>query len=308
VLVVKERWLNGVSTPGSVALRQSEEYEFKLVLRGRREGQYHAHPMVAVQGVGPLLGPGAWVQIRGGGPFENLLTLWNGKTINLETYALPRIAAWHAVVFVLGAAWLGYWIAQPMLRRSLGVARGAEGELMTRRDLRVSAVLGVLTTLVILVGILTTLAAYPHGIPHQVIKVDIPARPQPERIVGVNRGIAKYTPATRTLTLQVEVTNTGDEPLRLRQFVTSDVSFLNTAIVPKAEHLLVEETGDGVKPGETKVLTLTMADPVWHEKRLVDLRQPQLRFGGVLIFEGSQGARSLSPVNAQLRPHFKLAE
>jgi hypothetical protein len=51
-----------------------------------------------------------------------------------------------------------------------------------------------------------------------------------------------------------------------------------------------------------------MVDPVWDEKRLVDLRQPQLRFGGVLIFEGAQGTWSLFPVNAQLRPHFKLAE
>ena len=37
VMLVQEHWINGVFTPGSVALRQGEEYEFKLVLRGRWE-------------------------------------------------------------------------------------------------------------------------------------------------------------------------------------------------------------------------------------------------------------------------------
>ena len=52
VMLVQERWLNGVFTPGSVTLRQGEEYDFKLILQGRREGRYHVHPMVAVQGSG----------------------------------------------------------------------------------------------------------------------------------------------------------------------------------------------------------------------------------------------------------------
>src|SRR5262245_56258247 len=134
VLLVQERWINGVFTPGSVTLRQGEEYDFKLVLQGRREGRYHVHPMVAVQGVGPLVGPGAWITIAGGSAVANPLTLPNGETVNLETFTLPRIALWHGLALALGLTWLLYWIAQPILRRSLSVASGVEEQLITRRD------------------------------------------------------------------------------------------------------------------------------------------------------------------------------
>ncbi len=91
VMLVQERWINGVFTPGSVTLRQGEEYDFKLILQGRREGRYHVHPMVAVQGVGPLLGPGVWITIAGGGAVANPLMLRNGETINLETGLAPLL-------------------------------------------------------------------------------------------------------------------------------------------------------------------------------------------------------------------------
>jgi methane/ammonia monooxygenase subunit B len=233
VMLVQERWINGVFTPGSVALRQGEEYEFKLVLRGRREGRYHVHPMVAVQGVGPLLGPGAWIAVTGGGAFENPLTLWNGETIDLETFTLPRIAIWHVIVVALGLAWLMYWVAQPILRRSLGVASGAEDSLITRRDRRVSIALGVLTGVAIVVGVLTTKASYPHTIPHQVIKVEIPTGPQPASLVKIKREAVRYDPVAHTLTLEVEVTNTDEKPAVLRQFVTAMLTFMNKDLGPQ---------------------------------------------------------------------------
>jgi methane/ammonia monooxygenase subunit B len=310
VMLVKERWLNGVFTPGSVSLRQGEEYEFKLVLRARREGRYHVHPMVAVQGVGPLLGPGGWVGIgAAGAAFTNPLALWDGRTVDLETYGLPRIVTWHAIAFALGAAWVLYWLAQPILRRSLWVASGAEDKLITRRDLRVSAALGIATAVAILAGTLTTHAAYRHTIPHQVVRVDVPPRPQPAPSIEIRREVARYThnPVARTLTLEVQVTNRGDKPARLRQFVTSMVSFVNREVAPDAEHLLVVEPGAVVNPGETKVLKLRMTDPVWEQQRLIDMTQPQLRFGGVLIFETPAGARSLAGVDAPLQPYFRTA-
>ncbi|MGH8069203.1 MAG: bacterial ammonia monooxygenase, subunit AmoB [Candidatus Entotheonellia bacterium] len=307
VMLVQERWINGVFTPGSVALRQGEEYEFKLVLRGRREGRYHVHPMVAVQGVGPLLGPGAWIAIAGGGSFENPLTLWNGETIDLETFTLSRIAIWHVIVVALGLAWLMYWIAQPILRRSRWVASGAGERLITRRDRRVSIVLGVLTGTAIVVGVLTTKASYPHTIPHQVIKVEIPTGPQPASFVKSKREAVRYDPVARTLTLEVEVTNTDEKPAILRQFVTSMLTFMNKDLVPQGEHLLVLDPPGPVNPGETKLLRLLMTDQIWEQQRLVDLSQPQLRFGGVLIFESSAGGRSVTAIDAPLHPYFGSA-
>ncbi|MBI3628696.1 MAG: hypothetical protein HY217_03780, partial [Candidatus Rokubacteria bacterium] len=51
------------------------------------------------------------------------------RTVDLETYGLPRIVTWHAIAFALGAAWVLYWLAQPILRRSLWVASGAKDKL-----------------------------------------------------------------------------------------------------------------------------------------------------------------------------------
>jgi len=307
VLLVQERWINGVFTPGSVAIRQGEEYDFKLVLRGRREGRYHVHPMVAVQGVGPLLGPGAWITINGGGAVANPLTLYNGATINLETFALQRIALWHGLALALGLAWLLYWIAQPILRRSLWVTSGAEEQLITRRDCWVASVLGVLTGAAILVGFLTTKAAYPHTIPHQVIKVDIPTGPQPASFIQLKCPEVRYNPVTRTLTLAGEVTNTDAQPALLKRFVTSMLTFTNIDLVSQGEHLLVLDPPGVVNPGETKRLTLVMTDPIWEQQRLVDLGQPQLRFGGVLIFEGAAGGQSVTAIDAPLHPYFRPA-
>jgi hypothetical protein len=50
-----------------------------------------------------------------------------------------------------------------------------------------------------------------------------------------------------------------------------------------------------------------MTDPVWEQQRLIDMTQPQLRFGGVLIFETPAGARSLAAVDAPLQPYFRTA-
>jgi methane/ammonia monooxygenase subunit B len=307
VMLVQERWINGVFTPGSVTLRQGEEYDFKLILQGRREGRYHVHPMVAVQGVGPLLGPGVWITIAGGGAVANPLMLRNGETINLETFALPRIALWHGLALVLGLAWLLYWIAQPILRRSLWVASGAEDQIMTRRDRWVASVLGVLTGVAILVGFLTTRASYPYTIPHQVIKVDIPSGPQPASFMQIKRAEVHYNPVTRTLTLAGEVTNTDAQPALLKQFVTSMLTFRNADLVPRGEHLLVLDPPGAVNPGETKRLTLMMTDPIWEQQRLVDLSQPQLRFGGVLIFESATGDQSVTAIDAPLHPYFRSA-
>jgi Monooxygenase subunit B protein len=116
----------------------------------------------------------------------------------------------------LGLAWLMYWVAQPILRRSLLVASGAEESLITRRDRRVSIVLGVLTGMAIGIGVLTTKASYPHTIPHQVIKVEIPTGPQPANFVKIKREAVRYDPDARTLTLEAEVTNTDEKPAILR--------------------------------------------------------------------------------------------
>ena len=112
---------------------------------------------------------------------------------------------------------------------------------------------------------------------------------------------------TRTLTLAGEVTNTDAQPALLKQFVTSMLTFRNADLVPRGEHLLVLDPPGAVNPGETKRLTLMMTDPIWEQQRLVDLSQPQLRFGGVLIFESATGDQSVTAIDAPLHPYFRSA-
>jgi hypothetical protein len=96
-------------------------------------------------------------------------------------------------------------------------------------------------------------------------------------------------------------------PALLKQFITSMPTFKNVELVPRGEHLLVLDPPGAINPGETKPLKIVMTDPVWEQQRLVDLRQPQLRFGGVLIFESTTGTRSVTAIDAPLHPYFRLA-
>jgi hypothetical protein len=85
------------------------------------------------------------------------------------------------------------------------------------------------------------------------------------------------------------------------------LTFMNTDLVSQGEHLLVLDPPGAINPGETKHLTLMMTDPSWEQQRLVDLNQPQLRFGGVLIFESVAGDRSVTAIDAPLHPYFRSA-
>src|SRR5262249_37165958 len=123
----------------------------------------------------------------------------------------------------------------------------------------------------------------------------------------IKRAEVRYNPVTRTLTLEGEVTNTDTQPTLLKQSVTSMLTFINTDLVPRGEHLLVLDPPGAVNPGETKRLKLVMTDPIWEQQRLVDLSQPQLRFGGVLICESAAGGRSVTAIDAPLHPYFKSA-
>jgi hypothetical protein len=123
----------------------------------------------------------------------------------------------------------------------------------------------------------------------------------------MKRAEVRYNPVTRTLSLEGEVTNTNAQPALLKQFVTSMLTFRNMDLVPRGEHLLVLDPPGAVKPGETKRLKLVMTDPIWEQQRLVDLNQPQLRFGGVLIFESAAGGRSVTAIDAPLHPYFRPA-
>jgi len=169
----------------TVSLELGRDYEFKLVLQGRYPGSYHLHPMVNVQGGGPLVGPGQWVTVTGdASSFSNPVTTLTGQTIDLETYGLSRVVAWHLMTIVLAVAWLGFWLLpRPFLGRLLMVEQGAEKELISVRDRQVGWAFLLAAVLLVAGGYYTTQAAYPVTIPLQTARVRIPPLAQAPPVV-----------------------------------------------------------------------------------------------------------------------------
>src|SRR5215510_11806200 len=154
-LIRKATYLNGVPLVTTVSLELGRDYEFTLVLQGRAPGRYHLHPMINVQGGGPLVGPGQWVTLT-------------GDTIDLETYGLQRVVGWHLMTIVLAVAWLGFWLVpRPFLGRLLVVEQGAEEELISTRDRQVGCSFLLVAVLLVVGGYYTTQTAYPVTVPLQ---------------------------------------------------------------------------------------------------------------------------------------------
>ena len=79
---------------------------------GRRPGRWHVHPSFAVKGAGTVLGPGQWINVeRKSGGFTSPVTLYNGKTINMENYGLNMVWIFQILGFLLGMVWMLYWTA-----------------------------------------------------------------------------------------------------------------------------------------------------------------------------------------------------
>ena len=57
--------VNGINGASSMSLALGQDYEYRIVLRGRIPGRYHVHPMLDVRDTGPILGPGKWVSVTG---------------------------------------------------------------------------------------------------------------------------------------------------------------------------------------------------------------------------------------------------
>jgi methane/ammonia monooxygenase subunit B len=75
VFVRKESYVGGHLVPRSFKLELGKTYDFRVVLRARRPGDWHVHTMMSVQGGGPIIGPGKWITIEGSmSDFRNPVT------------------------------------------------------------------------------------------------------------------------------------------------------------------------------------------------------------------------------------------
>lgn len=299
-LIRKAAYLNGVAVVSTVSLALGRDYEFKIVMQGRNPGSFHLHPMINVEGGGPIVGPGTWVTVEGDrATFTNPVTTLTGETIDLETYALGRVVGWHLITILLAVAWLGYWLARPFLGRLLLVEGGApEEELVSERDRRVGLAFLVVAVLLVVGGYYATNAAYPVTVPLQSGRVDVKPLPEAPRDVEATVQRATYAVTTRTFTMDLQVTNTSNRPFQLGEMATANVRFLHPTLFPQAEHRLMVEPAGPINPGESKTIRATAADAVWETEHLTMEYDPENRFAALLMFFDAEGSRRVIAVGA----------
>jgi len=313
VVMLKERTINGVSAPSRIDIQKGRIYEFSMTVAGRRTGRWHVHPSFSVKGAGTLLGPGQWITVQENPDgFTNDVKLVGGGTINLENYQLTFTWIWLVITFLIGLAWMIYWTVPKRTVTNLAVTSqiplntdGMAYGLITKKDHRNMNWFAIGTALLLVAGWLYQANAFPTKMPLQVIQF---APPQPAiaeeavfaKAAGAN---AQYDSATKTMTMEVDVTNSGSAPMELKEFTAAYLKF--TTGTTAGPGVLVAAPQATVDPGATTKLTLTMKDPVWEEELLVPIGESQLLVTGIMVFENTEGKRNLTEVEANLQPRFE---
>ena len=328
-----ERTVNGVSTPGRIEVDRGNFYSFEMKLMGRRPGRWHVHPSFAVKGAGTVLGPGQWINVeRTEGGFTSPVTLYNGKTINMENYGLNMVWIFQILGFILGMIWILYWTAgkrnpdgspkswmggkrtvtNPAVTLSIplnddGVAVG----LNTKRDHRAINIMLVVTTIFLLVGWVYQASAYPVKIPQQVVQFAPPetALDSAPQLAKVNPTTADYEPDSRALTMELEITNISDSPITIAEYTTSTLTFIpqgGSATAPAAYQQTMQVAPSGaIQPGQTQKVTFKIDGNALVEEHLVPTSESQLTMAGLVVFKDSTGKESSVEIEEPLRPRFK---
>jgi len=310
-------WIGGQLVPRSVSLELGDTYEFKVLLKARRPGDWHVHTMMNVEGGGPIIGPGKWVTITGTmGDFVNPLTTLTGQTIDLETYALDNVYFWHALWYSFGLAWLIFWIKRPMfIPRHIAVTSGKADTLISATDKKVAIGFAVATLGILMYSMGATNEEYPITTPLQAgLMRGIKPIEMPEATVSVKVEDATYRVPGRAMQMTLTITNNGDSAVRLGEFNTASVRFLDADVLEDesgypddilAEEGLTVSDNSPIAPGESRTVEVTASDAAWEVYRLADLiYDPDSRFAGLLFFFDEDGNRQMTMVDAPLIPSF----
>lgn len=310
-------WIGGKLVPRSVSLELGETYEFKVLLKARRPGDWHVHTMMNVEGGGPIIGPGKWTTITGSmKSFTNPITTLTGDTVDLEKYNLENTYFWHTLWFGIGLAWMVYWMQKPMfIPRIIAVDGGKGDALITGTDRAVGMAFAVGTVAIVAMSMASTNAKYPVTTPLQagLLRGMIPLE-MPAQTINVKVEDATYRVPGRAMQMTLVVTNNGDEPVRLAEFNTAGVRFLDPKVwedetnypddLLASEGLTVSDNSP-LAPGEKRTIEVTASDAAWEVYRLADLiYDPDSRFAGLLFFANEAGSRQMVTVDAPLIPSF----
>jgi len=310
-------WIGGQLVPRSVALELGETYDFKVLLKARRPGDWHVHPMMSVKGGGPIIGPGKWTTITGSmKDFVDPVTTLTGETINLETYNIDNVYFWHALWYAIGLAWMVYWVRRPQfVPRSIAIESGKANTLISATDRKVGMIFTAGTIALVAITMGTTNEKYPVTTPLQAgVLRNIKSINVPAPTVSVKVEDATYRVPGRAMQMTLKITNNGDSSVRLGEFTTASVRFLDPAVVEDTtgypDDLLAEEgltvsDNSPLAPGQTRTIQVTASDAAWEVYRLADLiYDPDSRFAGLLFFFDASGKRQIVQVDAPLIPVF----
>jgi methane/ammonia monooxygenase subunit B len=273
--------------------------------------------MMNVKGGGPIIGPGKWVTITGSmGSFVNPITTLTGQTIDLETYNLGNTYFWHALWYGLGLLWVAYWARKPIfVPRLIAVEAGKADSLITAGDKKVALGFGVGVLAIVAMTMASTNEKFPITTPLQAgLLRGIKAIDMPVPTIGVKIEDATYRVPGRAMQMTMTVTNNGDSAIRLGEFNTAGVRFLDAAVAKDEsgypDDLLAEEgltvsDNSPLAPGQSRTIQVTASDAAWEVYRLADLiYDPDSRFAGLLFFYDEAGNRQLVTIDAPLIPTF----
>ncbi len=310
-------WIGGQLVPRSVSLELGETYEFKVLLKARRPGDWHVHTMLNVKGGGPIIGPGKWVTITGSmSNFVNPITTLTGETIDLETYNLSNTYFWHGLWYGIGLLWVAYWARKPMfVPRLIAVEAGKADSLISGTDKKVALGFAVGTIAIVAMSMASTNEKFPITTPLQAgLLRGIKSIEMPVPTVAVKIEDATYRVPGRAMQMTMTITNNGDSPIRLGEFNTAGVRFLDAAVAQDEtgypDDLLAEEgltvsDNSAIAPGQSRTVQVTASDAAWEVYRLADLiYDPDSRFAGLLFFYDAAGNRQMVTIDAPLIPTF----
>jgi len=317
VFIRKESYVGGQLVPRSVRLEIGKTYDFKVVLKARRPGDWHVHTMMNVQGGGPIIGPGKWITIEGSmADFKNPLTTLTGATIDLENYNLENTYFWHAFWYAFGLAWMLYWVRRPVfLPRFLMVNAGRADELVSGGDKKVGMAFAAATVLIVIFAMSSANSKYPITIPLQAGTMrGIKANADEKSTVSVKVEDATYRVPGRAMRMKLTIKNNGNSAVRLGEFYTASVRFLDSEVFRDTtgypEDLLAEDglsvsDNSAIAPGETRTVEVQASDAAWEVYRLADIiYDPDSRFAGLLFFFDAAGNRTITQIDAPLIPSF----
>jgi len=316
VFLMKDRVVNGQAAPDSFYVQKGSVYNFSLTIVGRVPGRYHVHPSFAVRGSGSLIGPGQWITVKKNpAGFSNPVTLYNGKTVNLENFGLAwPVNGFSVLTFIVGLVWLLYWIVpKPTVSRLAITSQLAVNDdggeavgLITRKDHRAMNYIVLAAALLLIGGWIYEARAFPVKIPLQVDRFAIQGAAQPPAFATASMSKVTYDTATQTLTMSVQVANQGGTPAQVKDLHMANLRFANPAVSQGGDGQVTVEPAGQIAPRQTQTLTMTIRGGLLEQQRLIPVGagQSNTYMTMVLDLQNGNGVDDFLTVSQFLTPTF----